>query len=116
MLRKDRKSTKKREDHREKAVHLSLIHIFMKYAGFIGLAIILVVLILIPQLQYRKHPDTYFLCVEDYEAYKDVYKRQSKCSFAVDLQHGWWSLWYKPSTKLSLSYQYLLLYGCCKTP
>lgn len=45
--------------------------VVMKYLSFVGIALILIVLIAIPQLQYRKHPDTYFLCVEDYEAYKE---------------------------------------------
>ncbi len=45
--------------------------VIMKYAGYVGIAVILVVLIAIPQLQYRNHPDTYFLCVEDYDAYKE---------------------------------------------
>ena len=58
------------------AVVWPIFTVIMKYAGFIGLAIILVVLILIPQLQYRKHPDTYFLCVEDYEAYKEKVKKE----------------------------------------
>lgn len=44
--------------------------VVMKYLSFAGVAVILLVLIAIPQLQYRKNPDTYFLCVEDYEAYK----------------------------------------------
>ncbi|BET21356.1 PTS ascorbate transporter subunit IIC [Solobacterium moorei] len=58
------------------AVVWPIFTVIMKYAGFIGLAIILVVLILIPQLQYRSHPDTYFLCVEDYEAYKEKVKKE----------------------------------------
>lgn len=43
---------------------------FMKFASYFGLVAVVVILILIPQLQYRANPDTYFLCVEDYEAYK----------------------------------------------
>ena len=58
------------------AVVWPIFTVIMKYAGFIGLAIILVALILIPQLQYRSHPDTYFLCVEDYEAYKEKVKKE----------------------------------------
>ncbi|MDY6062860.1 MAG: PTS ascorbate transporter subunit IIC [Erysipelotrichaceae bacterium] len=45
--------------------------VVMKYLSFVGIALILIVLIAIPQFQYRKRPDTYFLCVEDYEAYKE---------------------------------------------
>ena len=43
--------------------------VIMKYAGFVGVGIVVVILIAIPQLQYRKHPDTYFLIVEDYDEY-----------------------------------------------
>ena len=50
--------------------------VIMKYLSFVGLGLIIVILILIPQLQYRKHPDTYFLCVEDYEAYKEKVKKE----------------------------------------
>lgn len=38
--------------------------VIMKFAGYFGIAII-IVLLAIPQLQYRSHPDTYFLVVED---------------------------------------------------
>lgn len=43
--------------------------VIMKYAGFIGIGIVVIILILIPQIQYRKHPETYFLITEDYDAY-----------------------------------------------
>ncbi len=42
----------------------------MKYLSFAGVALIAVALLVIPQLQYRANPDTYFLVTEDYEAYK----------------------------------------------
>ena len=42
----------------------------MKYAGWIGYGLCIVALLVIPQLQYRKSKDTYFLITEDYEAYK----------------------------------------------
>lgn len=43
--------------------------VLMKFLGFFGVAIVVGILILIPQIQYRKHPDTYFLITEDYDAY-----------------------------------------------
>ena len=52
------------------AVVWPIFTIVMKYLSFIGVVVIVAVLFMIPQLQYRKHPDTYFLCTEDYEAYK----------------------------------------------
>ncbi len=42
----------------------------MKFLGYAGVALVVLVLIAIPQLQYRANPEGYFLCVEDYEAYK----------------------------------------------
>lgn len=43
--------------------------VIMKFAGYAGLAIVALILIAIPQFQYRTHPDTYFLITEDYDAY-----------------------------------------------
>ena len=54
--------------------------VLMKFLGFFGVAIVVGILILIPQLQYRKHPDTYFLITEDYDAYleKVAAKKEQK--------------------------------------
>lgn len=43
--------------------------VIMKFAGYFGIGIVVLILLAIPQLQYRKHPDTYFLITEDYDAY-----------------------------------------------
>lgn len=50
--------------------------VIMKYAGYLGIAIVVIILILIPQLQYRKHPETYFLITEDYDAYLEKIKAE----------------------------------------
>lgn len=42
----------------------------MKYLGWIGYGLCIIILLAIPQMQYRKNKDTYFLITEDYEAYK----------------------------------------------
>ena len=42
----------------------------MKYLGYIGVGIIVVGLLAIPQIQYLRHKDTYFLITYDFEAYK----------------------------------------------
>lgn len=42
----------------------------IKYLGWIGYGLCIVVLLAIPQLQYRRDPKNYFTCTEDYEAYK----------------------------------------------
>lgn len=44
--------------------------VILKYAGYAGVAIIAFVLIIIPQLQYSKDKDNYFLITSDYEEYK----------------------------------------------
>lgn len=54
-----------------------LFTIIMKYLGYIGLALVVVFLLIIPQIEYRKDPKGYFLITEDYEAYKE-YKKNNK--------------------------------------
>lgn len=44
--------------------------IIMKNLGYMGFAIVTIFLVMIPQLQYRKDKEHYFLITEDYEAYK----------------------------------------------
>ena len=45
--------------------------ILMKYLGYIGVALVALILIAIPQIEYRMDPKGYFLITEDYEAYKE---------------------------------------------
>ena len=54
--------------------------VIMKFAGYAGIAIVVLILLAIPQWQYRKHPETYFLITEDYESYleKTKEKKQKK--------------------------------------
>ena len=51
------------------------ITVAMKFLGFIGVALVVVLLLAIPQLQYRADPKGYFLIVDDYDAYLE-YKAQ----------------------------------------
>lgn len=44
----------------------------MKYLGYIGVALAAVVMLAIPQIQYARNKDTYFLITDDYEAYKKL--------------------------------------------
>lgn len=53
------------------AVVWPVFTVLMKYLSFIGVALIVFVLILIPQLQYRFDKENYFLITEDYEKYKE---------------------------------------------
>lgn len=47
-----------------------VITIVLQAFGWIGVAVIAITLLLIPQMEYRKDPKGYFLITEDYEAYK----------------------------------------------
>lgn len=51
-----------------------LFTVIMKFLGYFGVAIIVIGLLLIPQLQYRRHPKTYFMITEDYEEYEKIKK------------------------------------------
>ncbi len=44
--------------------------VLMKYLSYGGVALIVIILVLIPQLQYRSDKENYFLVTEDYEQYK----------------------------------------------
>lgn len=46
-----------------------LFTVVMRYLGYAGVAIVVVVLLAIPQIEYRMDPEGYFLITEDYDAY-----------------------------------------------
>lgn len=50
----------------------------MHYSGYIGVAIVVVVLLAIPQIEYLMDPKGYFLITEDYEAYKAYIAEKKK--------------------------------------
>ena len=52
------------------AVVWPVFTVVMKYLSYVGVALIVVVLALIPQLEYMKDKENYFLITEDYEEYK----------------------------------------------
>ncbi len=54
------------------AVVWPVFTVVMKYLSYVGLALVVVVLLAIPQIQYRKDKEGYFLMTEDYEAYKEL--------------------------------------------
>lgn len=60
------------------AYMLSFIIPLLKYLGVAGIVIVLVVALVIPQIQYLRHKDTYFLAVEDWEKYKEVKAEKEK--------------------------------------
>lgn len=54
------------------AVVWPVFTVLMKYLSYVGLAIVVIALLAIPQLQYRANKEGYFLITEDYEAYKEL--------------------------------------------
>ena len=46
-----------------------LITVLLRYAGYFGIAIVVIVLLALPQIEYRMDPEGYFLITEDYDAY-----------------------------------------------
>lgn len=51
--------------------------VVMHYLGYIGFAVVILGLIIVPQLQYRSNPKAYFLIVDDYEAYKTQFPEEN---------------------------------------
>ena len=47
------------------------ITVILKYLSYAGVAVVAVILLAIPQIEYHKDPKAYFLITEDYEAYKE---------------------------------------------
>ena len=45
--------------------------VVMRFLGYAGVAIVVIVLLAIPQIEYKMDPEGYFLITEDYEAYKE---------------------------------------------
>ena len=52
--------------------------VLMKYLSYAGLAIVIIALIAIPQIQYRLDKDGYFLMTEDWEAYKELKSKKAE--------------------------------------
>lgn len=43
--------------------------VIMKYLGYVGVAVVVIILLAIPQIEYRMDPEGYFMITEDYDAY-----------------------------------------------
>ena len=50
----------------------------MKYLKYVGVVVIALGMLAIPQIQYMRHKDTYFLITDDYEAYEKLMKERRK--------------------------------------
>ena len=60
------------------AVVWPVFTVLMRFLSYAGLAIVVVALLAIPQLQYRANKEGYFLITEDYEAYKELKAKKAK--------------------------------------
>ena len=58
------------------AVVWPVFTVAMKFLSYAGVAIVFIVLMAIPQIQYMKDKEGYFLMTEDYEAYKELHEKQ----------------------------------------
>lgn len=50
--------------------------VVMSFLGYFGVVLVVAFLVAIPQFQYAKNKDTYFLITDDYEAYKEKIAEQ----------------------------------------
>lgn len=57
------------------AVVWPIFTVVMKYLSYAGIALVVIALLAIPQLQYRKDKKGYFLMTEDWEAYKKLHNQ-----------------------------------------
>lgn len=54
------------------AVVWPVMTVVMKFLSYMGVVVVAVALLIIPQLEYRADKEGYFLITEDYEAYKEL--------------------------------------------
>ena len=59
------------------AVVWPVMTVVMKFLSYAGVVVVAVVLLVIPQLEYRKDKEGYFMITEDYEAYKELKAKQN---------------------------------------
>lgn len=50
----------------------------LKYLGYIGVVLCAIILLAIPQIQYARNKDTYFLVTDDYDAYQELKKKRGE--------------------------------------
>ena len=60
------------------AVVWPVFTVVMKHLSYVGLALVIIFLVAIPQIQYRLAQDGYFLMTEDWEAYKELKAKKAK--------------------------------------
>ncbi len=59
------------------AVVWPVMTVVMKYLSYAGVAVVAIALLAIPQIEYRKDKEGYFMMTEDYEAYKELKAKQN---------------------------------------
>ena len=60
------------------AVVWPVFTVLMKYLSYAGLAIVIIALLAIPQIQYKLDKDGYFLMTEDWEAYMELKAKKAE--------------------------------------
>ena len=55
-----------------------LFTVLMRYLSYAGVAIVVVLLLMLPQIEYRRDPEGYFLITEDYDAYLEHIAKKQK--------------------------------------
>ncbi len=58
------------------AVVWPVMTVVMKYLSYAGVAVVAIALLAIPQIEYRRDKEGYFMMTEDYEAYKELKAKQ----------------------------------------
>ena len=65
------------------AVVWPVMTVVMKYLSYAGIILVVVGLLVIPQIRYRMDKEGYFLLTEDYEAYKELKKKQANKNYRM---------------------------------
>lgn len=65
------------------AVIWPVFTVVMKYLSFVGVALVVITLVAIPQIQYRKDKKGYFLMTENYEEYKKLKTKNVSSNEAI---------------------------------
>jgi PTS system ascorbate-specific IIC component len=55
-----------------------LFTVMMRYLGYIGVALVVIILLALPQIEYLMDPEGYFLITEDYDAYVEHVAKRKK--------------------------------------
>jgi len=65
------------------AVIWPVMTVTMKFLSYAGVALVVIALLIIPQIQYRLDKEGYFMMAEDYKAYKELKRKKNQMKDAV---------------------------------